>query len=187
MNRLRQFGTQWGLIVAVLLGLGGSARASSGTQEVTAQVVVPSTFTLSFNPSSVSFDHMRPGTFSGSKPVNVQFGFEQGLVLTALSNNGHTWQIQMNATTPLSSGAQVIPMSDFQAFGWIVAGEASGTLLRGTAAPVSLSPESIYTSSAAESVNTPNGTKVHMQFQLGVPERQVPGTYTTTLRFTMTE
>jgi hypothetical protein len=163
------------------------AFAVSAALEAPAQVTIPATFSLALSHNAINFGSMRPGAFSGSKPKNVQFGFEQGLIITATSNNGLPWQITMNTTGPLQSGADTIASTAFQAFGWVVAGEATGTFLRGTAAAVSTIPEVIYTSSAAEGVNTPSGSKVHMQFQIAVPDNTIPGTYVTTLRFTMTE
>ena len=134
----------------------------------------------------VSTDH-RPVFFGlmqlGEDETLAQFGTYHHQ-LTVTSNNGRSWYLKISVLTPLSSGAETIPLDQFQ---WeLVSTTGNGTIAHPHAwTPFSLIPEIVYFSGAGEA----SGTAVSLQFRyrLQVPQAQVSGIYQTTIRFTLTE
>lgn len=104
--------------------------------------------------------------------------------VTASSTNGNTWYLKINILRPLTSAEDTIPLEYFK---W------QATTLNGSGAlarpyqfnEFSLFPELVYTSSVDEN----SGTEVTLQFKyrLKIPEVQIRGSYTTVIRFTLTE
>ncbi len=104
--------------------------------------------------------------------------------ITARSTNDNTWHLKINIFRPLTSGEHIIPLENFK---WrLVSTDGRGALIYPYQyKEFSLSPELIYTSMSEEN----NGTRVKFRFKylLKIPEMQVRGSYTTVIRFTITE
>ena len=104
--------------------------------------------------------------------------------MTCSSTGGQPWYLKVNVLQPLSSGAETIPLERFQ--WWLTSVSGHGTEAHpNTFTPFSLTPDTVYLSSSDEA----SGTAVTFQFryQLAIPERQISGGYSTTIRFTLTE
>ncbi len=142
---------------------------------------VPAFAALKFSTDGrpVAFGMMR----LGEEKILQQSGTYHNQI-TCSSTDGQPWYLKVNVLQPLTTGAETIPLEQF---GWWL----TSTTGRGTAAhpnmftPFSLVPDTVYLSSTNEA----SGTAVTFQFryQLKIPERQVSGVYSTTIRFTLTE
>lgn len=133
-----------------------------------------------------STDH-RPVAFGmmrlGEEKILEQSGTYQNQI-TCSSTDGQAWYLKVNVLGPLSAGAETIPLEQF---GWWL----TSTTGRGTEAhpnmftPFSLVPDTIYLSTADEASGTP--VTFQVRYRLTIPERQISGVYSTTIRFTLTE
>jgi len=104
--------------------------------------------------------------------------------ITCRSTNEQAWNLKISVLGPLSSGAETIPLENF---GWQLSRTSGNGTTVGTSqfTPFSLFPELVYMSGPNEA----SGASVRLQFRyrLKIPERQVSGSYNTTIRFTLTE
>ncbi len=104
--------------------------------------------------------------------------------ITCSSTNGQSWYVKISVLQPLTSGAETIPLEQFH---WQArTSNGQGTLARQEEfTPFSLVPSLVYLSGP----NEVTGQRVTLQFRyrLQIPERQVSGIYSTTIRFTLTE
>jgi len=134
----------------------------------------------------ITTDH-RPLTFAV-----MQLGEEKELsglgayhnLISCSSTNGNTWYLKISVLQPLTAGQEAIPLENFR---WQMAWtNGTGTVtnpyqFKG----FSLFPDTVYISGPNEAT----GSAVDFQFkyQLKIPEAQVSGVYSTTVRFTLTE
>ncbi|PIQ84004.1 MAG: hypothetical protein COV75_04370 [Candidatus Omnitrophica bacterium CG11_big_fil_rev_8_21_14_0_20_63_9] len=104
--------------------------------------------------------------------------------ITCSSTNGQAWYLKVSVIQPLSSGGHTIPLD---AFRWhVISTSGSGTLTHPREfSAFTLVPQLVYISTPAEA----SGQSVTFQFryQLRIPEEQPSGSYSTTIRFTLTE
>ena len=133
-----------------------------------------------------STDH-RPVAFGmmrlGEEKILAQSGTSHNQI-TCSSTDGQAWYLKVNVLQPLSSGAETIPLEQFQ--WWLTSTNGHGSEAHPNAfTPFSLMPDTVYLSSPDEV----SGTSVTFQlrYQLKIPEHQVSGVYSTTIRFTLTE
>ena len=134
----------------------------------------------------LSTDH-RPVAFG-----LVQLGEERTLAqlgsfhneITCTSTDGRAWYLKISLLSPLSSGAETIPI---ERLGWqLVSSTGRGTVTRpNTFTPFSLIPDLVYVSNPDEAAGVP--LTFRFAYSLAVPEEQVSGIYQTTIRFTLTE
>ncbi len=129
---------------------------------------------------SLSFGLMR----LGEEKILAQSGSFHNEV-TCSSTGGNTWYLKISLLTPLSSGADEIPIEAFQ---WQLT-RANGTgsvVSQSQFRPFSLMPDLVYISGPGEETS---GTPVRLQFRysLAIPHTQTAGSYLTTVRFTLTE
>ena len=104
--------------------------------------------------------------------------------ITCSSTNGLSWYLKIQVLSPLSSGAETIPLEQFQ---WEVTSTSGrGTLTRPHQfTAFSLVPDLVSFSAPDEA----SGQTVTFQLRylLKIPARQVSGIYQTTIRLTLTE
>ena len=168
---------------------------------------------------TIEFGNWNPGQLTDAdltKPdfqafPNVFRGTDYtGLVLTSFSSRGGVWFIRVRLLSPLSSGANTIPVEassiggpgnpndnkggTLRWFGFAVAPEATGTFanpLNGVAfcqpySYMTTTDFTCYTSGPNES-NGSRVSKSHYGFFVLVPPDQRPGTYSGEVQFTITE
>lgn len=135
--------------------------------------------TLSTDHRSIMFGRMQLGE---EKILAEQGSFHNEI--TCASTNGQAWYLKVNVIQPLVSGAHTIPL---EAFRWhVVSTNGGGTLAHPREfSAFSLVPQLIYISTPSEAT----GQSITFQFRylLHLPEEQVSGAYSTTIRFTLTE
>jgi hypothetical protein len=119
----------------------------------------------------------------GEEKVLAQAGSHHNEV-TVRSSSGRPWYLKISLLRPLSSGTAEIPLDDLA---WELARtDGSGNAAqRSRFQPFSLTPELVYLSGAGEA----DGRSISLQFRyrLTIPEAQVRGVYSTTIRYTLTE
>jgi len=170
------------LILLFILLICYSAYAATDTRAVT--VTVPAIFSLELTgaDTSVDFGSNDPGT------PNPPFDKPNGIFeATCKSNNGNIWYLKISNTQPftLATDASVtISNNNFKWYG--VYTDGTGTLVK-TSQSMSASAATVYTASATEKVNTPNGTKIQLKFGLVIPTNVQAGTYNSTIVLTITE
>lgn len=119
----------------------------------------------------------------GQEKELAEFGTYHNQI-TCSSTNQNTWYLKIGLLSPLSSGAETIPLENFQ---W----QLDYTNGIGTQVnphqykEFSLIPEPVYISGPQEAT----GSSITFQFRyyLKIPQVQASGTYNTTIRFTLTE
>ena len=170
-----------------------SSDAAQGDISVT--VTVPSVFNLSLSTYSVDFGSVKYGEWKEVPST----GYANRAVCK--SNTGNAWYVKIRADGPLSSGTDSIPLSNLR---WMstYAGNAASPYqdlssgLRHKPAEgyieFTTSDELVYssgTSSPNDNSNLPDGTEVQFKYSLQVPDNPAPlsGSYTTVVRYTMTE
>ncbi len=163
-------------VIFLLIG-GISSAALSTNQQATFTVSVASVFELSIDQGFIDFGRMNPGDMKWNMPP-------AGITVQSKSNSGKPWYLKVSNDSPFSSGSNTIPNSNFSWSGWT---DGSGKWYGDGTNQVSVTPTLVYSSGAGEENNLPNGTVNHMKFKLKVPNNQVPGNYTTIVKFTMTE
>ncbi len=135
---------------------------------------------------SLSTDHRQvdfgPMELGAHKEL-AQFGSHHN-VITCSSTNGRIWSLHISVLQPLTSGSQTIPPEQFR---WQLARTTGlGTLVNRFAFhPFSLVPEPVYISTDQEAAGQP--IELDLKYSLTVPEIQVTGAYSTTIRLTLTE
>ena len=128
---------------------------------------------------SIFFGLMQPGQ---EKRLAEAGSFHNEVTVT--SNNGQTWYLKVSLLRPMSAGAETIPPEAFQ---WqLTRTDGIGTeVSRGDFHSFSLVPELAYISGSGEAEGRP--VRLQFQYQLRLPDAQVSGVYSTTIRFTLTE
>lgn len=157
--------------------LPSAATALTATQDTTLSVTVNAVFQLSLDQTFIDFGRMNPGDTKWDIPAN-------SLVATAKTNNENPWYLKIHSVFPLSSGQSQIPLGNFIWYGWT---EGNGTWLGTGNDSLTLTTTLAYKSGTGEEINLPNGTVNHFKFKLVLPEKQKSGTYSTIVKFTMTE
>ena len=134
---------------------------------------------LSTDNRSLSFGLMQ----LSEQQTLAQYGTYHNEV-TCSSTNGITWYVKINLLQPLSSGGESIPIERFQ---WeLVSTSGTGTIAHtGQFTPFSLTPDLVYLSGANEASGEP--VRLRFRYSLNIPDAQVHGVYSTTVRFTLTE
>jgi len=164
-------------ILAVVLISGSVAFAASVNQQATFTVAVSSVFELGIDYGLVDFGKMKPGDTKWNMPSS-------GITITAKTNNGKPWYLKVSNDSPFTSGSDVIQNSNFMWSGW---SDGSGVWYGTGNDKIATTPTLVYASGSGEDNNLPDGTNNHMKFKLAVPKNQRPGSYITTVKFTMTE
>ena len=119
----------------------------------------------------------------GEEKILAQSGTFHNEV-TCSSTNGQAWYLKIDVLQPLTSGAETIPLEQFQ--WWLTSTTGHGTEAHPNAfTPFSLMPDTVYLSSTDEAAG--NAVTFQFRYRLAIPERQVSGAYSTTIRFTLTE
>lgn len=134
----------------------------------------------------ISTDH-RPLTFSvmqlGEEKELAQVGAYHNQV-TCSSTNGITWYLKISVLQPLTSGQDSIPLENFK---WqLVWTNGTGSIASHYQfKPFSLFPDIVYMSGPNEAA----GNTINFQFKyyLKIPDAQINGVYSTTIRYTLTE
>ena len=164
------------IIVCVCLSLVASpAIALQSSNTIAVSVLVQGAFGLRVNSDSFDFANLLPGQTGNMSRSD-------GIVVAGTSSSGNPWYLVVAAAKPLSSGSDFIPSDNFT---WRSSSEGKGewygsrdrSLEQQNTAYISNVDES---SSAAVVAN-------RFKFRLHVPEDTKPGSYTTTVMFTMTE
>lgn len=140
----------------------------------------------SFAAIEISTDH-RPLAFSvmqlGEEKELAQLGAYHNQI-TCSSTNGNTWYLKISVLGPFTCGQETIPLENFL---W----QMSWTNGLGSTTnpyqfkPFTVFPDLVYVSGPNEAA----GGSVSFQFKykLKIPEAQLSGIYSTTVRFTLTE
>ena len=119
----------------------------------------------------------------GEEKILAQSGAYQTQV-TCSSTDGQPWYLKVNVLQPLTAGADAIPLEQFQ--WWLTSTTGHGTVAHPDLfIPFSLTPDTVYLSSADEAAGT--SVTFQLRYRLTIPERQLSGVYSTTIRFTLTE
>ena len=172
-----------------------SSGAATQSGDIAASVTVPSVFNLTLNVYSVDFGSVRYGDWKEVPST----GYANRAVCK--SNTGNAWYLSIKADGPLSSGTETIPLANFK---WMstYAGNAASPYqdltsgLRHKPADgyiaFTVSDELVYSSGTGipnDNSNLPEGTEVQFKYSLQVPDNPAPlaGSYTTIVRYTMTE
>ncbi len=164
-----------GLVACILVS--GSCFALSSNQQAIFSVSVSSIFELSIDQGVVDFGKMKPGETKWNVP-------SAGVTVTSKTNNGRAWYLKVSDVSPFTFGELLIPNSNFVWSGWT---DGSGKW-NGTGNNImSVTPVLAYSSGVGEENNLPAGVANHFKFKLSVPDKQAPGIYMTTVKFTMTE
>jgi hypothetical protein len=178
-----------------------SSFAATLTSDGTATVTVSPIFELSIDTNSIPFGSVKPGEFK-----ELTKGPQSGTnnywnQATCKANTGNKWYLKIQATGPLISGSNQMNVSvckwlSTYAGIWVDADSASYDLSDGlnhspTGGYVDFtqSPELVYTSGLDPDYNdtVSEGTQVQFQYAIQPPSDQLPGNYTSTIRFTLTE
>ena len=173
-----------------------SSGAATQSGDVSATVTVPSMFNLSLNTYSIDFGSVKYGEWKEVPST----GYANRAVCK--SNTGNAWYVQIHADGPLSSASDTIPLSNLK---WMstYAGNAASPYqdlssgLKHKPADgyieFTTSDELVYSSGTSpvlnDNSNLPDGTEVQFKYALQVPSSPAPlaGSYTTVVRYTMTE
>lgn len=146
--------------------------ASQEISNMDASVGVNPVFTITVNPSILSFGNVDPGTTTEAKDLYV----------SCVTNNNKPWSVSMNITSELTAGAITIPNDNFNWWGWSNGG---GTWNAGTG-NMNTTPFAFYQAGGSDYITAPN-VELHLTFNIDIPQNQAAGTYATTLVLTMTE
>jgi|GEM_PF-1475409 len=185
------------IIIMITASFTGDLSAASSSGDLSVSVTVPSVFSLNLDPYSVDFGSVRYGEW---KEVPSGAGYANRAVCK--SNTGNPWQVMIRADGPLSSSHDSIPLSNLR---WMstYAGNAASPYqdlssgLRHKPAEgyidFATSDELVYSSGTSSTLNDnsnlPEGTEIQFKYSLQVPSDPAPlgGSYTTVIRYTMTE
>ena len=155
----------------------GEEGGVSSTRTAQISVTVGSYFRLSVDRGSVDFEKMKPGETKDNVPV-------EGVIVAGKTNTGNPWYLKISNDSPLSSGPYVIPNTNFIWYGWT---DGAGTWYGTGTNQLTFVPDLVYSSSANESNNMPNGTNNHLKFKLTIPKGLPGGKYLSNVKLTLTE
>ncbi|MBU4376346.1 MAG: hypothetical protein KKD29_02575 [Candidatus Omnitrophica bacterium] len=160
--------------VALLVGLcfSGLAQAETANDTVGVLITVNPSFTFAIGESVVDMGTVAEGS-GGSGSVTMYCG----------TNHNLPWTVQVKSGT-IASGANLIPLSNFKFYTFVIAGEGAGTCV-GTATALTLIDQLAYTAALSEYSDT--DVRVNMGFVLDVPWSTPSGTYAATVTATMVE
>lgn len=164
----------------VFFFLMGVIFAASVNDTLSVMVNVKSIFELSIDRHVIDFKTLLPGQLMQDMPDN------EGVKVTAKTNNGNGWVLKISNLAELSDGSEVIPNKYFSWSG-SPSKIATGTWYGKGTDNLSLTPVIAYSSSVAEYNNYPAGTDLFFKFDLKVPEKQKSGIYRSIIAFTLTE
>ena len=153
------------------------AAVNSDSAIATAKVQVESVFEIGLNRTDIDFETMKPGETKYDIPAS-------GIQVTSKSNTGNKWYLFINSLSELKDGDKYIDNDNFIWYGWT---EGKGTWFGTGDNSMKLTPIMVYESSADEGVNYPQGTNNFFKFKLTIPKNQIPGNYSSIIRFTITE
>ena len=152
------------------------ANTLQTSSNITVTVFVQGAFSLTVNTDSFDFARLMPGQIG-------EMTRTEGITVAGSSTGGNPWCLKVSATNPLSSGSDIIPNENFTWYGTSEGmGEWSGSAEKSLADPYN----SAYISTIDESESAARVAN-RFKFKLFVPEDTKPGSYTTTVMFTMTE
>ena len=185
------------IIIMITVSLIRDSAAATQSGDLSVSVTVPSVFSLNLDAYSVDFGSVRYGEW---KEVPSGAGYANRAVCK--SNTGNPWQMMIRADGPLSSSNDSIPLSNLKWMSSYVGNAASpyqdlSSGLRHKPAEgyieFATSDELVYTSGTSPTLNDnsnlPEGTEIQFKYSLQVPSDPAPlgGSYTTVIRYTMTE
>lgn len=166
-------------IILVLLVM-GVIFAAVDNASLSVMVNVKSIFYLEIDRHVIDFKTMMPGQMMRDMPDN------EGVKVTAKSNNGNGWVLKISNLAELSDGSTVIPNKYFYWSGY-PSRTATGKWYGKGTDNLSLTPVIAYSASTAEYNNYPAGTDLYFKFDLQVPKKQKSGLYRSIVAFTLTE
>ncbi|OGI09399.1 MAG: hypothetical protein A2Y40_01875 [Candidatus Margulisbacteria bacterium GWF2_35_9] len=164
----------------LLLIVSSFLMAASDTDTLSIMVNVKSIFSLEIDRHIVDFKTLLPGQMMRDMPDN------EGVKVTAKSNNGNGWVLKISNLAELSDGSELIPNKYFYWSGY-PSRSASGTWYGKGTDNLSLTPVLAYSASMSEYNNYPAGTDLYFKFDLKVPDKQKSGIYRSIVAFTLTE
>lgn len=152
------------------------AYSAQKSGSLTVSVSVQGKFFLMVNSDSFDFANLNPGQTG-------EISKKDGLTVVTASTNGNPCYLKVSCSRPLSSGTDYIPNDNFT---WYGTSEGKGEFFGTTDKSFADTTATAYVSTPSESGD---GTKISskFKFRLHVPEDTKPGSYTTTVMFTMTE
>jgi len=164
------------LLLLLLSLLAYGACADEATGNITASVNVSGSFFLIVNSDSFDFASLMPGQTG-------EMSRTEGITVTGSSAGGDPWYLKVAVVSALSSGSDFIPNENFT---WNGTSEGKGSWYGSVDRSFAGGSNTAYISSRDESAS---GAKVasKFNFRLTVPEDTKPGSYTTTVMFTLTE
>ena len=77
------------------------------------EITVTPTFQLSIDRGTIDFESMLPGQEKDNVPV-------ESIVVTTKTSSGNPWYLKISNNSPLTSGPNIIPNSNFYWYGWSV-------------------------------------------------------------------
>jgi hypothetical protein len=149
-----------------------------------------------FTTGVLDFETLEPGKDKELKVTNSYYN-----QATCKSNTNSTWELKISAD-PFTLGSKTIPNSNFK---WmsvyaynknspnedLSAGlehpPSDGYVEFTTSSDLNLVYRSGRVPAYNDNLNTPNGTAVQFQYYLKVPGSTMTGTYTTKVRYTLTQ
>ena len=152
------------------------AFAAQTSSAMTVTVFVQGTFGLMVNSDSFDFARLTPGETG-------EMSRAEGITASGASSNGNPWYLKVSAVKPLSSGSDYISNDNFT---WYGSSEGKGTWYGSTEKSLADPYDTAYISLPEEAELADRITN-RFKFKLYVPKDTKPGTYTTTVMFTMTE
>ncbi len=149
----------------------------SGSRTADISVTVGDLYALSVDRGTVDFEKMTPGQTKDNVPV-------EGVILLSQTNQGNPWFLKISSDSPLSSGPDIIPGSNFIWYGWT---DGKGIWHGNGTDQINLVPMLMYSSGATETYAGVDGVKNHLKFKLTVPKGQPGGRYMTNVKVSMME
>lgn len=138
-----------------------------------------STFSISTDNRAIDFGQM---ALDEAKELTYLGDYHNEITCT--SSNQKTWYLKVNLLSPLSSGANKIPLDNFKwQLSWT---DGKGSIAHPYAfKEFALFPDLTYISGPGESAGT--GIRLRFKYSLKIPQAQAQGIYSTIVRFTFTE
>lgn len=146
------------------------------TSTINVTVFVQGTFGLMVDTDSFDFARLVPGDTG-------EMSRAEGISVAGASSNGNPWCLKVSTTRPLSSGADFIANDNFS---WYGSSEGKGKWYGSNEKSLADPYDTAYISLPEEAELAEKVTN-RFKFRLFVPKDTKPGTYTTTIMFTMTE
>jgi hypothetical protein len=164
------------LFVICMFGLPSPALAAQATSSITVSVLVQGSFNLVVNTDSFDFARLAPGQTG-------EMNGTEGVAVTGTSSGGNPWYLMVSTVKPLTSGNNSIPNENFT---WFGTSEGKGAWYGNAEKSFAAPTNTAYVSSVDEADQVSKVVN-KFKFRLRAPEDTKPGSYTTTVMFTMTE